>query len=430
MNTLLFISDDMRAAELVVALQTYCLAKIRLAPDFDQGLREVFDNRPAVVFIQSEISGISGETVARHIKTLLRGDSPRIVLSHSSPLKLQGGKKWFDDTIDLSLPEEELRAAFRSQVTALGAELWLEPPVAGAASPSFPEPLPPDETPPIAGEQQFHPPESEREFEFSDWEIPGPGQEPPVAAETPLSFPPLPAEEESQPPVSPLRHSLSSPPPTEPRRVTTVADFNADAADEPPAMSVSSGRVEAEPVRAGSRALLWSVVGVMIVAAICTWAILFRGSPPTVKEGKPAVTLPAPPAAVPAPAPHVPPSTPRQAALQRLPSFIPPARRDASYARSNPGWERYVGKTMEFRLFSENGTLRAVQLVTRGGGSLPPSFLDGVFKELTGASSRTVLTRSAKGKLVVERGRTAGNGEFVVYRQNRGPVRGVVISLP
>ncbi|WP_298436403.1 hypothetical protein [Geobacter sp.] len=428
MNTLLFISDDMRAAELVSALQTYCLAKIRLAPDFDQGLREVFDNRPAAVFIQSEISGISGETVARHIKTLLRGDSPRIVLSHSSPLKLQGGKKWFDDTIDLSLPEEELRALFRGQVTAIGAELWLE----GAENPSSPEPPPSEVASPPPGEQRLPPPESEREFEFFDWEIPGPGQEPAVSAEPPPSSPALPEEKEPQLHVPPLRPPLSSPPTPEQRRVTTVADFNADAAAGPlPEMPVSSGRIEVEPVRVGNRTLLWSVVGVVIVAAISTWAILFKGGGhSTVKEGKPAPALPAPPAAAPVPLPQAPSPPPRQAAVQRLPSFIPPARRDAAYSGNNPGWERYVGKAREFRLFRENGTLRAVQIITREGASLPSSFIDGVFKELTGASSRTVVTRSEKGKFVVERGRTAGKCEFVVYRQKRGPVRGVVVSLP
>lgn len=126
MLTILFISDDTRVADLVARFQPTLKARMRLALDFDQGLKEVFDNRPAAVFIQGNISGISGETVARHIKTLLRTDAPRVVLMHAVPLSAQGAKKWFDDTVDLSLPPTELLEQFSRLLREIAPTHWLD----------------------------------------------------------------------------------------------------------------------------------------------------------------------------------------------------------------------------------------------------------------------------------------------------------------
>uniref|UniRef100_A0A831XDN6 Uncharacterized protein n=1 Tax=Geobacter metallireducens TaxID=28232 RepID=A0A831XDN6_GEOME len=126
MLTILFISDDTRVADLVARFQPKLKARMRLARDFDEGLKEVFDNRPAAVFIQGEISGISGETVARHIKTLLRADAPRIVLMHTAPLLVQGAKKWFDDTVDFSLPSAELLEQFGRRLREIAPAHWLD----------------------------------------------------------------------------------------------------------------------------------------------------------------------------------------------------------------------------------------------------------------------------------------------------------------
>lgn len=141
MLTILFISDDTRVADLVARFQPKLKARMRLALDFDQGLKEVFDNRPAAVFIQGDISGISGETVARHIKTLLRTDAPRIVLMYAAPLAVQGAKKWFDDTVDLSLPPAELLEQLSRRLREIAPAHWLEHdgvPAAPAASNSEP----------------------------------------------------------------------------------------------------------------------------------------------------------------------------------------------------------------------------------------------------------------------------------------------------
>lgn len=148
MNTILFISDDFRSGDLLTFLRSHYKGRVKLAPDFDQGLKDVFDNRPSGVFIQSEISGISGETVARHIKTLLRTEAPRIILVHTAPLKPLGGKS--GSTIPsisinrpMSLPMRSRSACWRSRptsgsMTPPGSLMPLTMPLPSPQSPSPP----------------------------------------------------------------------------------------------------------------------------------------------------------------------------------------------------------------------------------------------------------------------------------------------------
>lgn len=166
MITVLFISDDKRTVEQIARFQPHFRARLRLASDFDQGLKEVFDNRPAAVFIQSDISGISGETVARHIKTLLRTDAPRIILIHTAPIRSQVGKRWYDDTLDLSLPDQDLDEHLRERLVAVAPGQWIEV----APPPSVPiveEPVP------LPVEKPLPASAPAEEFAFHDWDIPG-----------------------------------------------------------------------------------------------------------------------------------------------------------------------------------------------------------------------------------------------------------------
>lgn len=484
MITILFISDDLRAADLIVTLQSHCRAKIRLASDFDEGLKEVFDNRPAVVLIQNDISGISGETVARHIKTLLRADAPRIVLIHSTPLRLQGGKKWYDDTLDLSLSPTGMEESFRNQLAACGAGLWIEDAPAVTAEDVEPAPS--------AGFSAEEPlPESAAptpEFEFFDWEVPpqapvGGVPEPPAVAPPspevtapPPVLPPVPSTEPTlersdeviqpsapagvaPPPMrpaaaAPVAHDLkaelpiASPPsggltpPPRPegmmaRQVPSVADFNAETLDE--ALPAWLASAEDAEHKASRTPLIWSFAILAAVVAVVIGYLVFKGwnrpQPPEV--GQPARQAPTA-SSVPAPPPVPEQPSRREAVAPRpvtseprrlLPPFVPVAGRDPAFAKANPGWERYRGKGREYRIFRENGKIRAFQIIARDAVTIPESSLSSALKELTGSTERTVTSRGAKGGYVAERGRTAGNGEVVVYRKEGGAIKGVVITL-
>lgn len=473
MISILFISDDARAAELLALLQPHCRVRMRLSADFDEGLKEVFDNRPAAVFIQNSISGISGETVARHIKTLLRGDAPRIVLAHRANLTLQGGKKWFDDTFDFALPEQELLTAFKKQVVAIAPEQWQESVVPDESAPAAAAPA-------GMGEDPAPPPAA---FDFFDWEPTPPVAVPPAAAAAPAqpifeppapAAVPAPAPSAVEEPAAAVATTSCVPdvavaPPPEPTvqpaippaelLMAPVAERAAesfepgptaaaplphpapgpladapDAVPEPPVewIAIPSPESGVGMPRQGSRLSLWLPLALLGVAAIAGGALLFLRTPASrtaSPAGKSSTVATAP---APAPVKAVQPATPAAAPVRRtgLPSFVPASGRDPGFAKANPGWERYLGKTMEFRLFREHGALRAVQVIGRHGRAIPEAFVATISGELAGSAIRTGVARQRQSGYLIERGRVGAKGEIAVYRKKSGAIRGVVVTLP
>ncbi|HEY5975723.1 MAG TPA: hypothetical protein VIU41_13370 [Geobacteraceae bacterium] len=127
MKSILVISNDQRSDDLIRQFQPLLKRHIGSVTDFDQGLKKVFDKRPAVVFIQSEIGGISGDAVARHIRELLRDDSPKLVLMRDAPDKEFASRDTFDDNIDLFASNEELFTQFKAKLEKVPALQWCEP---------------------------------------------------------------------------------------------------------------------------------------------------------------------------------------------------------------------------------------------------------------------------------------------------------------
>jgi len=492
MLTLLFISDDTRVADLIARFQPKLKARMRLALDFDQGLKEVFDNRPAAVFIQGDISGISGETVARHIKTLLRTDAPRIVLMHTAPLSAQGAKKWFDDTIDCSLPSPELFEQFSRRLREIAPAHWLDrddaPPAPAAnnsqARPadvvhavpcSSGEPDPFDwEFPPSAaapsipvqpgadgsGGEQGGPladllpssPDDGEENEPSGTEasgacirdvMPSIGEEsittqslfvhraepPPV--ERPAVPPPV---GETGPAAVPSPPSLTGSDGPDDRFAALLSDFSGDSPAGGRSEWVTIPPPDEEHGGSGQRLTVWAIAMViLLVGAVVGGSLLLKGRGRTGEKssGSGKVLAPAPAPPVPAPAPVSAPeplAAARPVPVEQLPSFVPKGGKDQGYARTHPGWERYLGDGIEYRLFREGGRLKAVQILARGGRSIPESLLSTVVRELTGSGDLVVSSRTNRGGYRREASRIDGKAEIVVYRKNGG-IRGIVVTL-
>jgi flagellar FliL protein len=120
------ISSDKRVASLIEYFQPFLKSKIRCASDFDNGLKEVFENRPSVVFIQSTIGTVSGETVSRHIKSLLGSASPRIVFMGDFDSSGKKGTSWCDDWICVSDSEQQMQQDFADLISRNFPEDWLE----------------------------------------------------------------------------------------------------------------------------------------------------------------------------------------------------------------------------------------------------------------------------------------------------------------
>lgn len=493
MITILFISDDTRVPDFIARVQSQLKARMRLATDFDQGLKEVFDNRPSAVFIQGDISGISGETVARHIKTLLRRDAPRIVLIHTAPLPTQGVKKWFDDAVDFSLPQTELADQFKLRLMEIAPDLRIETndvptPHAGNVAAA----------PPNVSD---HPASSSGEVEPFDWEaprdavphavqppcqqvrsevagreesdsspdvsqvlvgrgvettcpvMPSPGAElrnvmPSIIEESAttqsafseqvLSTPATPP-----PPLTPLREaepkpaSLRQPAPLQTvessneRPAASMADFSAERTKKSKAEWVTIPPPDRESGGAtGQRLTAWAVaIVVLLIGAMVGGALLLKGEGNKKKSSpKPDAMKPAPTRTSSALAPPAKAITQKTAPVA-LPSFIPASGRDEGFGKVHPGWERYVGKGIEYRLFRENGRLKAVQVIALRGKAVPETLVVAVVRELTGSERLgAVSSQTKKGGYLRQIGKVDGKGEIVIYRKGGG-VRGVVVTL-
>ena len=117
----------------------------------------------------------------------------------------------------------------------------------------------------------------------------------------------------------------------------------------------------------------------------------------------------------------VPPST--------LPDFIPRYGFDKQFSAANPGWERYKGKVTEFKVYRESQIIKAIQVIDRGGGGVPESFMKGVMKQVAKKPVLTVETTEKKDGYEIQRGRVADNLKAVYYRDAKGgKLRAFVIS--
>ena len=125
MLNLLLISDDPKALTLKDILQPQLKAKIDVVADFDHGLQDVFEKRPATVVIQSVISGVAGESVARHIQMLLGNDAPRFILLYEGDSNTHAVKGLFEQCISLALPEEQLAEEILKALQAAFGEQWI-----------------------------------------------------------------------------------------------------------------------------------------------------------------------------------------------------------------------------------------------------------------------------------------------------------------
>jgi hypothetical protein len=111
------------------------------------------------------------------------------------------------------------------------------------------------------------------------------------------------------------------------------------------------------------------------------------------------------------------PAIPRPTAL---PDFIPRAGLDRGYGAANPGWELYKGLVTEFKVFREGTTIKAIQIIDRGGQGIPESFMKGVLAHLAKTPSFSLTSSEKKEGYEIQRGQVAGNLGAVFYRDAQG----------
>ena len=111
-----------------------------------------------------------------------------------------------------------------------------------------------------------------------------------------------------------------------------------------------------------------------------------------------------------------------------MPQFIPLQGHDKKYATSNPGWERYVGNNVEFRVFSSGNAIKAVQVRSITGSALPEQLLKSVLTQLAGSSDYKVESRKNISGVTELRGAAGQKADIIIYKKNES-VRAFVVSL-
>ena len=522
MINLLLISDSPEAAQIKKVLQPSLKVIIDVVTDFDNGLKNVFEKRPATVCIQDQIGGVTGESVARHIKMLLGNNAPTFILLHSGDRKAGTAKGLFEQCIDLSQPHETVAENIINTLKLLLGDQWVKiyiPPPSSApasvmssetrtkemsedsvipvdnflnASETFAAPAVNDNRSPvqvpvvITGEssgslhtktsqrsdgaretgetmivhsasdeiaelllmerdRSAHA-ESSRSFASVDKDstetassgVPIP--EHPVVKPPPAVFPgpSVSGNTHVQTAAAPEPLSQTSRTPAIPA-IPAAADLRINQNALPTKKHISENvhmKIE-ENFRAKSL-LFRGGFFIVLVCAVCAvggW-FLVRQKPqlltslqqrflPSAGVKKAQVT--AGPSLVPVQK-RISASLLPQARTPLLPAFIPAGGHDVSYAVKNPGWERYVGERVEFRLFTASGRIQAIQVLAADDATISRSLIESVLREFAGSAEYQITSRKSKAGVRIENGKIQNKGEIEIYRNN-GFVKAFVVSV-
>jgi len=503
---MLFISDNNKIDAIIKRLQPSLKLKINIERDFDCGLNDVFEKRPDVVFIQNQIAGVTGESVARHIQLLLGGTAPKFIFIHDGDAKAKPKKGLYEYLIDLSQSEkavvadilEKLHLLLGSQwqnifVTSVlqGAEYEAVTPAPEAPldpvssfafdivpgiEPVVPNPTPDesyDVIPPTYGQCPENTFEERSPLDkkgkttvsgdnFTSEEISAASEAAAPFADGALSavalqksrqagagstvvsgqaerttgrvgLPPA-APEDSQSPVAAAAAD---------RNPLATAAPHLNAADKPSSLADRGGVPKETPPVNAQKELLWVFEGepglkksnwkrYQFVELLLVLCLLLGGGYFIKQKMQPlqpvaeevnlltaAATSPQMQDTAPAAQP------PRTVAL---PSFIPIAGLDPAFALQNAGWERYAGAGVEYRLFRENGKLKAVQVKAEKGHVISDPLLQSILAELTGSAEYHVKSRENKLGFQVSTAHVNGKAEMLIYRKKTA-VHAFVVSL-
>lgn len=124
MLNLLIISNNPKAHLILNFIQPLIKAKVDLVADFDHGLKDVFEKRPATVIIQEQIAGVAGESVARHIQLLLGNGAPTFIMMHEGNTRIRPVKGLFDVIVDLEQPDQALVEELLSALKRVIGDEW------------------------------------------------------------------------------------------------------------------------------------------------------------------------------------------------------------------------------------------------------------------------------------------------------------------
>lgn len=483
MTQVLLITDTERVQRVFESLQGKGVLQLRTVPTLVKGDEEISAAAPDYLFLQSRVSGFSGEIAARHLQKSLSSHTKLILLTVDDEDAAQA-KKHGKPYLSLAVEDQELSEGIAAMLQGLPAPKKVAPPPAPPAEPAVaPAAAVPAAAPKPRGANgkavAWLPPTIGQEPEPEKTELPPP---PSIEVEeiVELSTPRPPEQRRELPhPEAELEHE-EPPPYGEPAAEKTwggrsFADLIERASANEPA-PVSKAPEQEEWVGAGApdgfadkgapepfrdhsvetvAALIdaeelaslhrkekkhkrWVIPAALALAFIpliyfvvvsqnASKQAAVRAPAPVAapKPARPAPPVAAPPAAKPAPAavPKVPaptaPTAPPKAGLKALPPLLAGVRVDPSYSKEHPGWQRFVGSRAEYRLFKQGELYRAMQVLAQKRQSIPEELFKKVLLEFGGAEGYLLESREKKGPYLIERGETKGNLALTIYRNNK-----------
>jgi len=472
MINLLFISNSPKIELVKVHFQQILKMRIEVVEDFDQGLKDVFEKRPAVVCIQEQIGGVAGESVARHIQLLLGKNASYFILMHDGNPKARTVPGLFDCLVDIS-------AAFEKVIPSLTKALQIG--LGSHWDSIYSAPLEKKEQPSgkevtsglsladqliedfVAEDSIFNPhnikPLTNHELEpaletmsIFEHELPGgPPAEPQAArvAEIETKFDELtvgaqPVVSVLPPPFVTVKPLIPPPSPVEPAKLQLIEPAQIVSKQvEQPVLDATEPTVPVEQLLQAfednyttrKRLVRWSllIAGMVLLLGVFLFWMKQRivaPRPSTASVKSPALILQQQKAVVQQPA--------SSAKLQKhvivkpvsIPSFIPKEGHDPAFSREKPGWSRYLSKQREYRIFHAEGRLCALQVMARGKSAVSGRELQKTLRELTGSDKYDVNRQETKDGLRLERAIMSSHAELLIYRSTKnGLIKAFVIAL-
>jgi len=461
LTNLLLITDIPRLRKIFSRFSDEKDIRLRIVNNLEKGGEEIVADKPAMVFVQTHLSGLSADILLMHLKKQLGRKRSRFVLLSPPDQVSVETQKLYQGQLDTSLDDNALFDAIRDIIAGLG---------------------PKGKTPAAATEETSTSP-SQQAVGTVDTQMPHQ-----TAQASPELLSGTPAQPES---AYHLTTDVVEPSLEEqgvtyaPRsRVSVYSEFTSSfdsaVSSIQPAEAPDSYTKEhsdswdhedietVEPVQRRSNRttfILW-LAPILIAVVVVTLLqhsksknkpVDITSQTPAIQPQAPVKSSAAPAPAQPAPAATTPTgskpgiqapaagadsqlsdkavlmaiaenrgqkdqskSVPASPRLKVLPDFIPRSGFDKEYSAANPGWERYKGNVTEFKVYRENDLIKAIQVIDRGGQGVPESFMKAVLRQISKKPVLIIEASEKKDGYEIQRGQVAENLKVVYYRDEKG----------
>jgi len=450
---LLLISDVPRLRKVFKRMSDERDVHLRVAISLEKGGEEIAADKPAMVFVQTHLSGLSAEILLMHLKKQLGRRRTRFVLLSQPEQVSPQALKQYHGHIDTALDDNSLFDAIREMVATLSTKSRKNGEIsAPPAAVSEPPLRPAAESDAVSSQpggdprQSLDVPAAPRDTSLEDQGI---------------IYAPRPQLSVYSEFTSSFDNAVDSLPPSETSASSSMTAGQVWSGEHQEVMDAGLKSNHSKP-----KTFLFWLVPVLIVAVVVTILQQSKSGPKPIdvspslrnlsaakkqpvsvetagiRQESPSAAAPAVPVTVKVPAAEnarqsseqalesaiaekkeSPQQVATAASAKRpatLPDFIPRYGFDKSYGAANPGWERYKGAVTEFKIYREGASIKAIQVIDRGGRGVPESFMKGALRQLAKAPSYAAKSSERKDGYEIQRGQVTENLQAVYYRDVKG----------